>query len=653
MRDAKRTRGKAGVEGPVAGGASDEGGTSEANGAARAQARRLRGLWSRDTWVRPYLGRYRRMLACALVLGALALAFSAALMFSSGYLISAAAERPYSVFELFVPLGLVQLFGVGRPFLHYFERLASHDWVLRMTSDMRLRLYRHVEGDAFGWSALRRTGDVLGLLSEDIAHIQNLYLRTIFPTVIAWAGWVLLVAALGRLSVAYALAMLVAVGVLVVLVPLVSVLVNGARQVRAKHLDDELYAEVTDDVLGATDWALARRAGDCVARVDRQARLAREQRDRVAAFSRRRDAVVTTAFGALAVLVCAWAAGELGGTAPAFDPDVAFNARPADWIAAYVLGFFPLVDAFVPLSDAAVEAGAHADSIERLNALDEGRAAPFGKVEQDGSAGAPAAATGTCATTAPAGAVGTRPTLAIEGVRFAYAADEREVLRGVSLTVHPGEHLALLGASGSGKSTLLSLVRGDLVPTAGRVRLDGVDTCELGPAASRCFGVVQQRTYLFHASLLENLRIADTGADEARAWDALERVRMREVVEALPEGIHTMVDEGGMRFSGGERHRIALARVLLQDAPVVLLDEPFASLDPRTESELVDTLLDALADRTLVLVTHHLLGVSRMDRVAFLEAGELSMCGTPAELAAGSERYRRLLAFDRGEAPGA
>lgn len=621
----------------------------------------LKNAWKGDTWVRPYLGRYKKTLVAALGLGSLALAFSAALMFFSGYLISAAAEQPYSVFELFVPLGLVQLFGVGRPFLHYFERLASHDWVLRMTSDMRLRLYRHVERHAFGWSALQRTGDVLGLLSEDIAHIQNLYLRTIFPTVIAWVGWILLVAAMGVLSPWYALAMLLAVGVLVTLVPLVSVLVNGARQEKAKKLEDELYARVTDDVLGATDWTLSRRSADCVAYVSEQAALAREQRDRKAAFSRRRDVLVQVAFGALAVLICVWAAGMLGGTSPAFDPAVAFNARPADWIAAFTLGFFPLVDAFVPLSDSAVEAGAHADSIERLNNLDKESASTEATAStasdtphESGSTGK--APTADASTDAPAGDAdevpptpGKHPALEIDSVRFSYPGESREILHGVSLSVAPGEHVALLGASGSGKSTLLSLVRGNASPTAGSVTLDGIRTDRLGDSACRAFGVIQQRTYLFHASLLENLRIANPRATEEQAWDALERVRLRDTVEALPEGLNTMVDEGGMRFSGGERHRLALARVLLQDVPVVLLDEPFAALDPQTESELIDTLLDAFADRTLVLVTHHLLGVGSMDRVVFIEDGRVAMDGSPADLERTSERYRQLLAFDRGE----
>ena len=120
------------------------------------------------------------------------------------------------------------------------------------------------------------------------------------------------------------------------------------------------------------------------------------------------------------------------------------------------------------------------------------------------------------------------------------------------------------------------------------------------------------------------------------------------MVDRLPDGLDTMVDEAGLRFSGGERQRIALARVLLQDAPVVILDEPCVGLDPLTEQALLSTLFKTLADRTVIMITHHLLGASACDRVVFVEGGRAVLDGAPCELERTSSRYRRLLAFDRG-----
>jgi ABC-type multidrug transport system fused ATPase/permease subunit len=130
--------------------------------------------------------------------------------------------------------------------------------------------------------------------------------------------------------------------------------------------------------------------------------------------------------------------------------------------------------------------------------------------------------------------------------------------------------------------------------------------------------------------------------------DALDAVGLASMVRALPRGLDTLVAEGGANFSGGQRQRIALARLLIARTPIVLLDEPFAALDPETEASLQNTLFGAFSDRTLVVITHHLQGIERFDRVAFIEDGRVEMEGAPADLASANARFRKLLAFDRG-----
>ena len=192
-------------------------------------------------WIGPYLTAYRAPLALALVLGLAAAAFSCALMFCSGYLISGTAAARGSILLLYVPIIYVRIFGGGKPILAYLERLVSHDWVLRMTSRLRLRLYRalehrqrHAAGRAGGGP---RTGEVLGVLAEDIGHLQNLYLRSAFPTAIAWALYLIVLVAAGALSPA--LAGVFGLGCLasVAAAPLASAVVNGAREERRRILD--------------------------------------------------------------------------------------------------------------------------------------------------------------------------------------------------------------------------------------------------------------------------------------------------------------------------------------------------------------------------------------------------------------------------------
>ena len=152
----------------------------------------------KDTWVKPFLKKYKKTLVLAIFLGILTFFCAGALMFNSGYLISRSATRPENILLVYVPIVLTRAFGVGRPVFHYLERLTSHNWVFKMTSDLRVKLYKALEKDAVFFKSKYQLGDVLGLLSEDINHIQNLYLRTIFPTFVAWGLYVFIVIGVGN-----------------------------------------------------------------------------------------------------------------------------------------------------------------------------------------------------------------------------------------------------------------------------------------------------------------------------------------------------------------------------------------------------------------------------------------------------------------------
>ena len=206
-------------------------------------------LLKRDEWVKPYLGHYRKILALALVLGCCTVLFAAGLMFTSGWLIAGSAEMPYSVLMLGTPLLCVRVFGVGKPILRYCERLASHDWVLRFTSNLRKQLYRSFDAEGVFFHASHRLGDALGLLAEDIEHIQNLYLRCVFPTVIALAAGVGLCVLFGCFSPLACLACFVFVSLELFVVPAVSVSINGTRQSTAKELAAKRYATYADNIL--------------------------------------------------------------------------------------------------------------------------------------------------------------------------------------------------------------------------------------------------------------------------------------------------------------------------------------------------------------------------------------------------------------------
>lgn len=569
----------------------------------------------KDSWIKPFLKKYRKTMAWALFLGFLTYFCGGALMFTSGFLISRSASLPENILLVYVPIVLTRAFGIGRPTFRYVERLVSHNWVLKMTSQLRLKLYNTLEKDAIFFKRHYKVGDILGILAEDINHIQNLYLRTIFPTFIAWILALFLMLGLGIFSWPFAgLMALVLLNIFIVL-PLWSVLANGARQEREKQWKNALYADLTDNVLGVSDWIFSQRGSEYVAlHVGSQKELAQVQKE-LRRFNRRRDFLLQATFGIVTVLLLIWTSFQFPGD----------HGGAANWIAAFVLSVFPLVDAFAGLPAAAQETNIYNDSITRLNALPE-----------------------ITATSEPV-LIQQPLDIVIDKVSFRYEADSRLVLDQLSLEIKSGEKIAVLGRSGSGKSTLTNLIRGDLRPTAGRLTLAGLDTFRFGDAITEHIGVIQQEPYLFHTTVLNNLRIGNEAATLEEVWQVLTRVGLKQMIEMLPDQLNTMVDEAGLRFSGGERHRLALARILLKDTPIVLLDEPTVGLDPITEQALIDTFLTQLQDKTVIWVTHHLQGIEKMDQVVFVEDGHLEMSGTPSELGQNSARYQKLKAIDEGK----
>ncbi|WP_036553768.1 ABC transporter ATP-binding protein [Nocardioides insulae] len=235
-------------------------------------------------------------------------------------------------------------------------------------------------------------------------------------------------------------------------------------------------------------------------------------------------------------------------------------------------------------------------------------------------------------------------TVEFDHVGFAYEADGRPVLSDIDLTVPAGTSLALVGATGSGKSTLAALVARLHDPTAGSIRLDGVDLRDLSLAQlADAVGMVTQETYLLHASVRDNLRHARPDASDAELEAAARAARIHEVLVALPEGYDTVVGARGHRFSGGEQQRLAIARTLLRDPRILILDEATSALDNTTERE-VQAALDTLArGRTTITVAHRLSTIRDADQIAVLDHGRIVELGTHEQLAARGGAYADLL----------
>ena len=532
----------------------------------------------------------RGRLALATALAAATILAGVGLMSFAGYLISRAAEQP-SVLSLTVAIVGVRFFGLARPIARYFERLASHDLAFRALGRARVRVYERMEPLAPAELEGYRRGDLLSRVVSDVDALQYLHLRGLVPVLAAVvAGAVATAVTAAILPWA---AVVLAVGLLCggLGVPLVAGALGRRAAGKEAESRGELTAELVELLSGASELAVYGRGPESVARV----READRSLSRLAARAALADGVAdglrvfvtgATAVGVLALAVDAHAHGHLNRVL----------------IATLTLLALAAFEAVQPLAQAARELVASLAAGRRLIDL----------TDREPAVRDPEV---------PAELAPGDFTVALDRVSARYASDEPLVLDGLTLSLEPGRRIALIGPSGVGKSTVTNLLLRFLDPEDGRVTIGGRDLRELRQEdVRRVVAVAGQESHLFSTSIRENIRLARPGATDAEIEEALRRARILEWVRSLPDGLETLVGEQGRSLSGGQRGRLVVARALLAGAPVLVLDEPTAHLDTATATSLIDDVLDVAGDASVLLITHRLERLERMDDVIVLSA---------------------------------
>ncbi|MGW0951065.1 thiol reductant ABC exporter subunit CydD [Streptomyces sp. NPDC002545] len=563
--------------------------------------------------VRAMSGPRRGRLALALLLGSLALGSAVGLMATSGWLISRASQQP-PVLYLMVAVTATRAFGIGRAVFRYAERLVSHDAVLRILADTRVAVYRRLERLAPAGLRRMRRGDLLTRLVADVDALQDYWLRWLLP-----AGAALTVSAASVAFTAWLLpeaGAVLAAGLLAAGagVPLVAVAVARRAEHRLAPARGALATRVTELLTGTAELTVAgalparitetRRADRLLTRIASRAATATALGDGLTALISGLTVAATALVGAQAV-----ADGRLGGVTMAvvvLTPLAAFEA---------VLGMPLAVRYRHRVHRSAERVYEVLDAPEPVREPERPRPAPASPFP-----------------------------LAVRNLTARYAGQDRAALAGLDLTLQQGHRVAVVGPSGSGKTTLAQVLLRFLDAETGTYTLGGVDAHAVdGDDVRRLVGLCAQDAHLFDSSVRENLLLAKKDATEAELRDALARARLLGWVDALPDGLDTLVGEHGARLSGGQRQRLALARALLADFPVLVLDEPAEHLDLATADALTADLLAATEGRTTLLITHRLAGLAAVDEVIVLDEGRVVQRGPYTELAALPGPLRRMV----------
>ncbi|WP_332237515.1 thiol reductant ABC exporter subunit CydC [Sporolactobacillus sp. KGMB 08714] len=570
------------------------------------------------TWFVPYMKKHWRGLFLAACFSVAALLCAAGLLFTSGYLISRAALRPENILMIYVPIVGVRTFGIFRAVFQYASRLSGHDTILRILSEMRTRLYKMLEPTAFFFRSKYRTGDVLGILSDDIEHLQDIYLRTVIPGVSALMIYVLWIGLLGYVDVSFAFLTALYLLILLVVFPALSLLWSGRSHERLSRTRHLLYEKLTDAVLGAEDWMMSGRQKSFLSSHEVLESQVMVLERRLHAMRRWRDLISQVVIGVCVISMVYWT-GSMA----------ADHRMDRTLIAAFVLAVFTITESLVPVSEAVERYPQYKDAFKRLRTIETGR--PADLQEEPPQAWKKTAE---------------RIDIRADHLFYRYGEDGRWAIHDVSLNIAQGQRVALIGRSGAGKSTLTHLIYGSLVPERGRVTLNGTPAHRIGSLMPKQISVLNQNPHLFDTSVINNLALGSENASEKEIMNAARLVGLHDLILSLPNGYETQMHETGDIFSGGEQERLALARILLRKAPVVILDEPTVGLDPTTEKELLSTIFRTLAGKTLIWITHHLVGAEKMDQVVFMEDGEIVMEGTHDRLLQTNSRYRRLYQLD-------
>ena len=509
----------------------------------------------------------------------------------AGWFITAAAAAGLSgaFLNIFAPSAMIRALAILRTAGRYGERVVTHDATFRFLTGFRNRLFSAM---AAGGGEGRRSALLLNRLTLDIAALDAIYLRLVVPVVVSLViacGLLLVWGAVSTALLAAGAAFLAVWGILAWLAFARS---DEKTAIRSDAALDAMRLRAADLAAGRRDLAVyggLEGAAEAVREADRRLASAEELEDRR---TQRLSSLATLTgqiFLAAMLVVCTFQ-----GMAGAFSPALAVGL---------ILAAMGLAEIFAMTLPGLARLPRTALASRRILAL---------MATSPVEASRPAEL--------PDGLKAKEPVLAVSDLAFCYPCAVRNVVEGLSFSIRRGEVVALAGRSGCGKSTVAALVARLRMPTGGEIRLNGHDLRHLADAILRKkITVIAQRAFLFNDTVAENLRLADAQASDQDLWDALDQAALADRISESPEGLNTILGEGGLGLSGGEQRRLALARAFLTRPDLFILDEMTEGLDAATAADVLDRFFAFRGEAGVLMIAHRAQELERADRVVVLD----------------------------------
>ncbi len=570
---------------------------------------------------------YKLWMLAGALLALLTILSNFGLLALSGWFLASAAfaglggYATLNLYNFFLPAAGVRAFATTRVISRWLERVVTHEATFRLLSQLRSWFYSRLEPLAPAGLQGYRSGDILSRLVADIDTLNNFYLRVFTPFLVAGLATMLMSGFFAFFAWRLAVALFLFLAVSGLILPLLADRLGARSGAEMTNLQSEYRVQIVDGMQGMGELLtygagpeILRRTGSLnAALLQRQAKMAQISGLGTAGMGFMGNLAVWV------ILILAIPLIRSGHLGPSDLPMLALGAMGSfEAIAALPLAFQFL--------------GQTRQAARRIFSIADAPL-PFADV----SSPVPLLA---------------KQDLLLQDLHLRYPEANKDALAGVNLHIVAGSRVAILGATGAGKSSIANLLLRFYDYQSGSAQFGGHELKQF-PADSlrEYFAVVSQRSYLFHTTIRDNLLVAKGDAEEEELWNALAAAQLAEFVRSQPDGLDTIVGEGGLKLSGGQGRRVAIARAILKNAPWLVLDEPTEGLDPLTEMEFLRDLQPLMQGRTVLYITHRLPGLEQMDQIHVMDAGRIVESGTFQELLAKGGLMSHFATFRQGVRP--